>query len=160
MNVQQLVERQQRIRESEPSAVRRRVADLAATLDRAGIMQQRVLHVNEALARMAELCYTKDADGAFCNVDPVTYRLIVPAPWGRSGWRQWGLRRHEAETMRRILLTRQAQGSGRPPLFTYDKDGRSWHLNIFDYETHDWALYWLKGAAITLPEWRKHCPKA
>lgn len=53
------------------------------------------------------LGYEADTDGAPCNVDRVTFRLLRPAPWGSDGWKAWGLRHWEAGTLRQIMLNRQ-----------------------------------------------------
>jgi hypothetical protein len=136
--------------------VRQRLASDADRLNRAGRDLARVELVNEALSRVTELLYV--VDGAhLCNMDPVTFRLLIPAPWGGKGWRYYGLRYWEGRALRRILWERQATfkpGAVRPPLFTYDPDTWAWHLNYADYATLEAAGWYLKRAAITLKEWQ------
>jgi hypothetical protein len=147
-----LSERKPEIRESRPREyVKQRIAESAANLSRAGVLAARVELINEALCRLAELAYELDTDGTLANVDSVTYRLLIPAPWGRSGYIRWGLRQHEATTLRAILRTRQASPS-RPPLFTFD--AQSWYVNMYDYNTLQTAQWWLQKSPITLKEWR------
>lgn len=136
--------------------VRRRIADSADNLNRAGRDAARVEVVNEAMARLTELCYAIDA-GRLCNVDSATGRLLIPAPFGDHGWKFYGLRYREGRTLRTILWDRQdtfKPGRVRPPLYSYDADTRAWYLNIGDYATLDAAGWYLSRAEITIAEWR------
>jgi hypothetical protein len=141
------------------TAVRQRIASEADSLNRAGRDAARVELVNEALSRCTELLYVVDG-GALVNVDRVTFRLLIPAPWGSAGWKYYGLRKQgEGRALRCILWRRQATfkaGQVRPPLFTYDPDARAWYLNYGDYGTLEAAGWYLKRAAITLSEWRQY----
>jgi hypothetical protein len=151
--------RKPEIRVSKPREyVVQRLADSAAQLSRAGVMAARVELVNEALCRLTELAYQRDSDGVLANVDSVTYRLLIAAPWGRGGWKRWGLRNHESRILGKILRTRQAAfkpSQGRPPLFVYDDDTRYWLVNMGDYETLASAHWYLQKGAISLAEWRR-----
>ena len=136
MEINALRDRKETIRQARPAGyVRQRLADAAEQLNLAGRLAERVELVNEVLCSLATLLYLPDSDGRPANVDSVTFRLLVPAPWGSRGWRRWGLRAHEAETLRCVLLDRQRsyRTGQRPPLFTYDADSRSWYLNVGDY---------------------------
>lgn len=158
MTILRLTDRKQDIRAAGPGAyVKQRIADAADALSLAGTMAARVELANEALCKLVELCYQSDADLKAANVDLVTLRLLIPAPWGSAGWKRWGLRAHEGAVMRRIMLGRQATWQqGRPaPLFTYDPDCRYWTLNVHDYPRIIEAQAWLHGNAISLAEWRK-----
>lgn len=157
MKIEQLAERVQQIRSAGPDAViKQRVAETAQELNRAGEMQKRVELANEALAALTVLCYQKDIDGQWANVDPKTWRLLVPAPWGNAGWRTWGMRQWESRCLRWVLLDRQGGKGDRPPLFDYNEAGRTWHLNLGDYKTLEQGLFWVKVSAIRLAEWRKY----
>lgn len=153
------LERKIDVRLSRPREyVRQRMAEAGDKLSRAGQAAARVELVNEALCRLVELVYERDTDGTLANIDRATYRLLLPAPWGSSGWRWWGLRAWEGQVLRDILRARQAafrQGQ-RPPLFSYDGDTRTWLVNLEDYPSGEAAGYWLKGSAITLTEWRHY----
>lgn len=136
--------------------IRQRLAEAAASLSLAGMLAARVELANEALHRLVQLLYERDTDGVLANVDPVTYRLLIPAPWGRAGWRSWGLRQHEGVTLRGVLRTRQAawHKNQRPLLFDYNEVLRSWHINIGDYGVVEAAVWWLEKSPVTLAEWR------
>jgi hypothetical protein len=159
MSVVSILERKIDVRLSRPREyVRQRMAEAGDKLNRAGKEAARVELVNEALCRLVELVYQRDADGTLANVDSVTYRLLLPAPWGSKGWRWWGLRAWEGQVLRNLLRARQAafrQGQ-RPPLFTYDRETRTWLINLEDYPSLEAAGFWLKGSAITLAEWRRY----
>lgn len=138
--------------------LQQRVKEQIGRLNMAGQMAARVELVNEALCRLTQLVYEPDSDGDFANICPVTWRLLIPAPWGSAGWQVWGLRFWEGKTLRHILSGRQAshKPGQRPPLYTYAAESRTWHVNIADYNTVDVASYWLRGSAITLKEWRQY----
>lgn len=145
-------EKKEKIREATPAAfARQRIADGAAKLNRAGMMAARVEILNEALTRVAMMVYERDADGVLANVDRMTHRLLIPAPWGIQGYRQWGLREWEARAMSKILRARQEAGK-RPTLFFFERP--VWYVNLSDYPTSEAAQWWLQKSAITLAEWR------
>jgi hypothetical protein len=97
----------------------------------------------EAMQRLTLLAYERDDDG-YINIDPVTHRLLIPAPWGRVGHRRWGITRTESEGLRAMIFARQAQTDGRPPgLWLYDRTRRSWRLNVWDFDAlTDGQRYW------------------
>jgi hypothetical protein len=160
MQINQLTERVKKIRNAEPAAVvKQRVRESAAELSRAGDMQLRVELANEALAAYAVMLYETDADGQPANIDPRTWRLLVPAPWGNRGWKLWQMRQWESKILRSVLIDRQGEGQARPPLFDYNEEGRTWHLNRADYPTLERALFWVKHSAVKLSEWRKYAEK-
>ena len=152
-----LIERTQQIRDvaTDPSrAIKQRMAEAAAELSRAGDNQQRVELLNEAVLAMTKLCYEADPDGQPANIDSRTYRLLVPAPWGRAGWKRWGLRAWEAEILRQILIVR-CQMRRVEPLFDYNTEARTWHVNMQHYSRLDVALMYWKQNPVTLREWRR-----
>lgn len=156
MELQQIVERVADIRHARPStAVRQRVQEAAQELDRAGQMQLRVELVNEALMALTTLLFNADSDRQPANIDRVTWRLLVPAPWGGSGWRKWGLRYYEGEVLRNIMHTRSANTKHRA-LYDYNETSRTWHLALDNYPGVDAAMAYLQKAPVTLNEWRKH----
>ena len=125
----------------------------AEALSRRNVAAAKAELLSEALWAFVALCYEVDDTGALCNVDGATGRLLVPAPMGRVGHRRWGLRYTESEVLRAILMGWQ-RGRGEPPLLTYDGVSRGWHLNLFDYATHQAALGWLQRNPITAGLWR------
>ena len=104
---------------------------------------------NEALMRLVDLCFEEDA-GGFCNIDSITHRLLIPAPFGRSGHTRWGIRPQEANILRRILFERQR----RVGLFLYDKSRRCWRLNLRDFPGRDIAMSYLADCPVGIGEYR------
>jgi hypothetical protein len=131
------------------------IRQAAESLSRRNVDQAVVELFSEAMQRLTLLAYEQDADG-YCNVDPVTWRLLIPAPWGRSGHRRWGITRTEAELLRAMLFARQAQTPDRPPgLWLYDRTLRSWRLNVWDYDTlADGQRYWQRWP-LSVAEYRQ-----
>ncbi len=153
----ELTDRKQmlRIAANPSAAVRQRIASAADELNRAGAMAARVELVNEALCKFTTMLYTRDTDNVFANIDPVTGRLLVCAPWGSAGWKRWGLRNWEARVFRAVLLSRlQAK-----PLPLFDYGNNCWYLNRGHYRTIGMAYAYLEVAPITLTEWRKYAKK-
>lgn len=152
-----IIERTQTIRElaSNPDkAIKQRMAQAAQELSLAGSNQQRVELLNEAVLALTKLCYEVDPDGQPANLDSRTCRLLVPAPWGKAGWRRWGLRDWEATMLRQILIVR-CQMRRVEPLFDYNDQARTWHVNLQQYTRLDQALMYWKQNAVTLKEWRR-----
>jgi hypothetical protein len=133
--------------------IKQRIAAAAAELSNAGNNQARVDLLQEAALAVTKLCYECDPDGTPCNVDGKTYRLLVPAPWGKAGWRRWGLRDWEAGIMRQILIVR-GQMQRVAPLFDYNAESRTWHVNMQGYGRLDLALVYWKQNPIQLKDWR------
>lgn len=157
MNLDTLIERTQEVRTlaSNPNQViKQRMAEAAAELSRAGSNQMRVELLNESVLAMTKLCYECDPDGQPANLDSRTYRLLVPAPWGKAGWRKWGLRAWEAEILRQILIVR-CQMRRVEPLYDYNGEACTWHVNLQNYGRLDLALVYWKQNPITLKEWRR-----
>src|SRR4051794_14368232 len=55
----------------------------AEALSRRNVDQAITELLNEALARLVRLCYERADDGALCNVDEATGRVLIPLPWAR-----------------------------------------------------------------------------
>lgn len=149
-----IADRKAEIRRSTPAAhVRQRLAEAAQRLSLAGTLQSRVEMANEGLCHLVELLYQVDIDGAWANVDPITFRVLLPLPWGSAGWRRWGLRYHEALVMRAIMLDRMRRP--RPaPLFEYNDQGRTWHLAADQHPDQAAAMRYLERHPLLLAEWR------
>lgn len=155
MNALTTVERKQDVRLSEPSGyVRRRIGQEASNLSLAGQMAACVELVNESLCRLTEMLYEPEVDGGFANVDMVTWRILIPVPWGSQGWRVWGLRAWEAEALRKLLLVR-SEMQRHVRLYDYNEVSYTWHLNLHDYPTYDLALAYLERHPVTLQDWRR-----
>jgi hypothetical protein len=154
-----LTERKPTIRLATPrQMVVERLASAAQDLSRKGRILARVEAANEALTKLVTLAYEQEEDGTLANVDPVTYRLHIPAPWGAKGWRNYGLRNWEARTLAAILRHRldTFKVGQRPPLFVYDPTVNYWTVNMHDYTVLDHALWYLQKSPITVAEWRAH----
>lgn len=125
----------------------------AEQLTRRNVAQAKAELCSEALWAAVALAYETDNSGVLCNTDPVSGRLLLPAPWGRQGYLKWGLRYTESVLLRAILRGLQ-QTAAEPPVLVYDPLSRGWYLNIFDYPTHRQALAWLEHHPITASAWR------
>jgi hypothetical protein len=115
----------------------------AETLNRRNADAAIVELFSEAMQRLTLLAYERDEAG-YCNIDPITWRLLLPAPFGRAGHKRWGITRAESDVLRDMLRERQAQTDHRPPgLWLYDRTRRCWRLNLFDFDTPaDGQAYW------------------
>lgn len=109
----------------------------------------------EAMQRLTLLAYEQDGHG-YCNIDPVTGKLLIPAPWGRAGYRRWGITPSESVVLREMVQRRQMGRDGRAPgLWLYDASRRSWRLNLFDFDTlRDGQAYWQRWP-LTVVEYRQ-----
>jgi len=135
---------------------RQRVASAAGSLSRAGAMRARLDVAVAAMARLAAALYEQDEDGLLPNVDHITKRILIPVPWGANGWQHYDhIRQWEARVLRQILIERCQQRRRLPPLFDYNDQARTWHLNTVDYPTYDQAVLWLKRESPRLAEWRE-----
>ena len=110
---------------------------------------------SEAMQRLTELAYERDDDGAWSNIDPVTWRLLLPAPFGRAGHKRWGISRSESDVLRDMLRERQVQTDSRPPgLWLYDSSRKCWRLNVYDFDAlADGQAYWQRWQ-LTVQEYR------
>jgi hypothetical protein len=134
------------------ASARQRAADASAALSRRGAMQAIAELANESVNKIIELAYEPDTDGVFANVDRHG-RLLIPAPWGRAGHQHYKLRRGESETLRHYMLWLQSL-DGRPALFVYDPEVRSWFVNREDYPRIETAISYWRHYQIDARRWR------
>jgi hypothetical protein len=155
MELLTIIDRKNEVRQLPAPAqyVKQRIAQAAQELSKAGDMALHVELANESLCNFVVMLYQWDQDGVWPNIDNVTHRLRVPAPWGSLGWKKWGLRKWEALILRRILMGRVGKAR-HTPLFDYNSDTRTWHLNLTNYATLDRANAYLKHCSVSLAEWR------
>lgn len=127
----------------------------AQALSRRNADQATVELFAEAMQRLTLLAYERD-DHGYCNIDPVTWRLLIPVPWGKAGHRRWGITASESVILREMLQQRQAQRADRPPgVWLYDRTRRAWLLNLFDFDTlADGQRYWSKWP-LSVAEYRQ-----
>lgn len=154
MEMTTLIERTQQIRDALPlPTVKQRLAAVAEELSLAGYNQSRVELLNEAALNFTTTLYAFDQSGRSENVDPRTHRVLIPAPWGKRGWKRWQLRDWEATVLRKTLIVR-CQMQRVPALF--DFGGGQWFVNFTDYVRLDQALLYWKANPITLKDWHLH----
>jgi hypothetical protein len=107
--------------------------------------------LNEALARLVQLCYEQDAAG-LCNVDAQTGKMLIPLPWGRLGHAKWGLRPIEGIILRQVLFDWQ---NGNNNLFHYDRSRRAWFVDLYNYANVHLAHQWLTQHQVTVAMYRR-----
>ncbi len=153
MGFTETLERISEIRQAETPGtyIKQRVMVAAEQLSNAARIQGSIEIANEALYKLAALCYEK-VEGQLVNIDSRTYRLLVPAPWGDSGYSKWGMRAVEARILRSVLMTRTRGDEA--ALFDYGD--RRWFLNFGIYKTPTMALAYLHERPITAREWIRH----
>ncbi|HAJ36330.1 MAG TPA: hypothetical protein DCL15_11620 [Chloroflexi bacterium] len=122
---------------------------VAERLTRRGVAAAKAELVNNAVLTLVNMVYETDEDGVWSNVDG-DGRVLIPLPWGRLGYRHWGLRRTEANALRWLMMQRAARGE---PWLVYDGEARCWLLNLA-YPTRRTALAYWRQLPITLAEWR------
>lgn len=132
--------------------LKQRMAASADSMNNAAKIQGAIEIANEALCKLTSILY-ETIDRIPVNVDAKTYRLLVPAPWGDSGYSKWGMRATEARILRSVLMWR-AHSDPRSALFDYAD--RRWFLNATTYKSSSAALAYLKEKPITAKEWMRH----
>lgn len=130
--------------------IKQRMTATAEQLSNAARIQGAIEMANEALCKLASICY-QTIDKIPVNVDSRTYRLLVPAPWGDSGYAKWGMRAVEARILRAVLMARAHNDND--ALFDYA--ARQWFLNVPVYKSSAAALEYLRSKPITAKEWMK-----
>ena len=140
--LQQFTERKSGVVGVALRAGRQRAGNVAAQLSRRGRLAASAELCNEAVTQLLRLAWQADTDGYAANVDQVTGRLLVPAPWGDNGYRAYGLRSTEGRALRAHMMALQNKPDA--PVFTYDGLSRSWYLNIFDHTPESSLAYWTK----------------
>ena len=121
--------------------------EVARNLSRRGLAATKAELFNNALAALADLCMEWETTDRRANVD-LDGRLLVPVPWGDSGYKVWGLRVTEARILRRIMLQRAAQAGA---LWYYDVDGRCWLWNLEHRKAT--AISYLTNHPVTVGEY-------
>lgn len=149
-----LFERAQDIGQRKPAVVsRQRLAERAEELSRAGTLQAQLDVCVAAMVALTNVLYSVDADNRPVNIDEATGRIMIPVPWGNSGWKRWGLRKWEAELLRRFLL--DEWGDRRDRLYAYDGETRQWCIDHELYQGKEEALSYIKYHGPSLTQWRK-----
>ncbi len=151
MDFMETLERIPGIRQAETPGhyIKQRLASQADSLSNAAHIQASIEVANESLCKLASICY-ECIDRQPVNIDHYTYRLLIPMPWGDSGYRKWGMRAIEARVLRAVLMNR-AHSDPQAALFDYAD--RQWFLNAHTYKSAAAALAYLKGKPIVAREW-------
>lgn len=102
---------------------------------------------NASLTALVPILYEGFGD-RLMNVDPATWLILIPAPWGGSGYRRYGLRSTEAAVLRRLMRLRQKKNDHVHWVF-YDPEARRWCLNLADYPTEAHASAYLDANPVT-----------
>lgn len=129
-----------------------KLGEAASNLSRGAIIKARLTIVNEAMMGLIQLLYELDESGHPVNVEPTTGRVLVPVPWGSSGWAKWKLKQHEGRTLRKVL-DRRMRASERVAMFLYSGASGRWHINR-RYGTPEQAKVYFRQQPITVKEWR------
>lgn len=154
MELTTLIERTQQIREALPVPhIKQRLAVAAQELSLAGYNQSRVEILNESAMHFTATLYAVDQTGRLENVDHRTHRILISAPWGSAGWKDWDMRRWESTILRKTLIVRCEMRRVKP---LFDFGGGQWFLNLADYGRLDLALMYWKTNPITLKDWHLH----
>lgn len=130
---------------------RRALAATGDSLSRRGLLALRVECATVAMGRLLVLCYERDTDGGWANVDAGTGALLVRVPW--RNYADYGLRKAEGETLRALLLARQGAARLSGPV-VYDGEVRRWLLDFDGYATAASAAAYWQRHPLTLGEWR------
>ncbi|PJF45509.1 MAG: hypothetical protein CUN48_18525, partial [Candidatus Thermofonsia Clade 3 bacterium] len=98
---------------------------VAMALTRRGRMGAKAELANAALLAFVEILFDVDEDRVYANID-ADGRILLPAPWGRNGAAQWGLRRTEQRALSWLLRRRCMTTDN--PLFVYDAELKNWYV--------------------------------
>ncbi len=142
------LERTEAIRQSTPTQVSP-LREVAQSLTRRGVMAAKAELANQALFAIVDVLFDEDADYTLANIDQ-DGRILIAKPWGRLGYKTWGLRATEAKALNYIL--RQRSDTEPQPLFVYDATIRDWLVGR-GYGRR-MAMSYLRTTPVTLSEWR------
>lgn len=128
----------------QPKAPERRTVlkPLAEAYSKKVLMQAHAENMNSVMKYVIETYYEEADDGSYWNIG--TAGLIEPVPWGRNGYKRWGVNRMYSECIRRELMRQQEQ-ERLPCLYLFNKDRKRWHVNLTDYPTQEHAMGWLNA---------------
>lgn len=130
--------------------IKQRLSLNADQLSRTARIQGAIEAANEALCKLTSILY-ETVERVPVNVDSRTYRILIPVPWGDSGYHIWGMHAVEARILRAVLMERTGKQDA---LFDYAE--RRWFLNAAVYKNVRVALEYLHANPITAREWFRH----
>ena len=151
--IERIVERKGNVRSAAPerTTVERCFGAVADRLSRRNIAAARCELCNEALHVLVDLCFERNERSELVNIDSVSGQILVPMPCGWRRYKEYGLRRTEADVLRFCLL--YWQQSERFPLFEYIRWTTRWCVNIEHYTTAAAARGWLEQHPVTPRLW-------
>ena len=153
MSLNSLFERAHDVARTVPHvSPQKRMAERAEELSRAGTMQAHLDVCIAAMVALANVLYATDADNRHANVDEATGRILIPLPWGSTGYRHWGLRKWEGYCLRKVLIAKCGRGGA--VLFGFDHATNQWYIDMETFPTVNSALLWIHQHGPTLHEWR------
>lgn len=153
MSLNNLFERAHDVARAVPHvSPQKRMSQRAEELSRAGTMQAHLDVCVAAMVALTNVLYATDADNRQPNLDEVTGRILIPLPWGSTGYKRWGLRRWEGYVLRKVLIAKCRRGGA--VLFGFDDATNQWYLDTETFPTVNSALLWIHQHGPTLHEWR------
>lgn len=129
--------------------IRQRIQASADNVSNKARVEGALAVANEALNRLAVALY-ETVDFIPVNVDSRTYKILIPVPWGDSGYHIFGLRSTEARLTRWILMARCKRN---PDQALFQFKDRYWYVNGTTYASAAQAVDYLKSYPITMREW-------
>jgi hypothetical protein len=129
--------------------IKQRIQQAAEQLSNSALIQMQLEAISEAVLKYTSTLYER-VDGYPVNIDKLTHRVRMVAPWGSAGWKTWGLRHWEACVLRSILLKRSRQSNA---LFEYNEPMKTWHVNVRTYTNSRKALEYWQAHPIRVEEW-------
>lgn len=121
--------------------------------DKSGWCSATVGLFNECLLKVSGVLYKKDT--LYINLDNITNRVLIPLPWGSTGYKNYGIRANECDVFRRIMIAKSLSKRKRP-LFDYSEVNRSWYFNVLDYPTIEEGFRYLKINEVTVSDYLLH----
>lgn len=113
----------------------RRTAAAAERLSLRNVYHARSKLMQAAIVRFTKLCYeTFPGSNLLCNVG-ADYRIDIGVPWSLRAYQTYGLRRTEADALRREMHARCAPENADPPLFVWLPEFGRWYLDLHAYPT-------------------------
>lgn len=132
---------------SKPRNVGQRAAQgIARNVSKANYYQVRINRCNAAMLAFAGFVYERQ-NGHLINVDISTGQLLITAPFTRSGYRDYGIRKAEGLALQKIIMT-ASQLDDPVWWLMFDVDITRWFVNLADYRNPLQAQRYLDSIAI------------
>ena len=132
---------------AQPRKLGERVAAGAVkNVSKANYYQTRINRVNASLLAFVGFVYEQH-NGHFINIEAGTGRLQITAPWTRSGYRDYGLRKAEGLALQKIM--KDISRLDNPVWWVmFDDDIRRWCVNLADYRNPLQAQSYIESVGI------------